>query len=119
MRIKEALAQNKQGFFIDHRIILPFKCNIIKIMVGGDVITEMVGGKEVKLHQENFNTSIYFRTIGKLENYVGTYKVIKLIVAEMDSDLTDMDQHIKLVCEFEEPHGVVIHEPDDDMLFIE
>lgn len=117
--VQAALKAKSKGFFIGHRLILPFHCQLLKVMVEGHVITEMVGGSDIKIHQDSQNTSIYLRDAGKLDNYVGTYKVIKLIVAEMDADLCDLSTHIKLVCEMGGKHGVTIYEPTDDMLFIE
>ncbi len=117
--IKQSLASDSKGFYIGHRLILPFRCQVLKIIVDGHIFTEMVGSDHIKLQQDSKNTSIYFRYTGKLDNHVGTYKVVKLIVAEWESDLCDMGTHIKLVCEIGEKHEVTIHEPNDDMLFIE
>ena len=118
-KIKEALDLNRSGFYIGQRLILPFRCQIIKIIVEGEIITEMVGGKQIKIQQDPKNTSFYLRSIGKLANYLGSYKVIKLIVCEWEDDLCDIENHIKLICEIEDGHKVSIHEPDDDMLFLE
>ena len=58
--------------------------------------------------------------MGKLRNFVGSYKVIKMIVAEWDADLCDPKTHIKFVFEIEEDeHAVDLHVPSDDMIFIE
>ena len=117
--INKALADNKKGFYVGHRLILPFRCQIVKIIVEKEVFTEMVGSDDVKINQDPKNTSVYVRFIGKLDNYIGTYKTVKLIIAEWDADLTDMSNHIKIVCEMQEKHVFNIHVPSDDMLFIE
>ena len=117
--IRTALNNKKQGFYIDQRLILPFKCQIVKLIIGGEIHTEFVGGKDIKLNQDPLNTSIYFRSAGKLTTFLGTYKVIKLIVVEQDKCLCEIENHIKLICEIEEYHHVNIHEPGEDMLFIE
>lgn len=119
LSVKEAIAQKKNGFYIGHRLILPFKCQILKVIVDSEIFTELVGGKNLKLYQDPQNTSIYIRTIGKLNNYIDTYKSIKIIVAEWDADLTDINTHQKLVCEIQDGHEVLIGEPDEDLLFIE
>lgn len=119
LAIKQALEQKKDGFYIGHRLILPFRCQLIKIIAEGEIITEMVGGEEIKIQQDPKNTSIYFRSIGRLENFIQSYRVIKLIVCEWDSELCDINNHIKLICEVKDKHSVAIHLPSDDMLFIE
>ncbi len=118
LTIREALAQNKEGYYIGCRLILPFKCNLLKIIVEGHIFTEMVGSHHIKVQQDELNTSVYLRDTGKLSNYVDTYNVVKIIAAEMGTDLTDQKQHIKLVCEIGDHNNLLIHEPDDNMLFV-
>lgn len=117
--IKQSLTNEYKGFYIGQRIILPFKCQIIKLIVKGEIITEMVGSSDVKISQDPKNTSIYFRSVGKLSNFIGSYQAIKMIVCEWDDNLCDIDNHVKIICEIGENHEVEIHTPDDDMLFIE
>jgi len=119
LTVADALKSNKNGFHIGQRLILPFKCQIIKIIVDDEIYTELVGSDNVKINQDPNNTSVFFRIHGKLTKMVGTYQVVKMIVAEMTDDLTDVNTHRKIVCEMEEHHNVNIHEPNDDMLFIE
>ncbi len=118
-KIKEAIGLKRNGFFIGHRLILPFRCQLIKIIVDREIITEMVGGENIKIQQDPKNTSIYIRSIGNLSNYIDSYKVVKLIVCEWEDDLCDVENHIKLICEIEDNHKVSIHKPSDDMLFFE
>ncbi len=117
-RITEALEAKTTGFYIGNRLILPFRCQLLKIIVGGEIFTEMVGSNHIKIQQDPKNTSVYFRDIGKLSN-LGEYQVIKLVVCEWDEDLVDLKNHVKVVCEIDERHVVTIHAPSDDMLFIE
>ena len=118
-KIYEALQEGRKGFHIGQRLILPFRCQVIKLIISGDIYTEMVGGEHIKISQDPKNTSIYFRTSGRLRNMVDTYSVIKMIIAEWEDDLTEIGKHIKMVCETEDNHVVNIHQPSDDMLFIE
>jgi len=117
--IKQAVEEGCNGFYIGHRLVLPFRCQLIKLIVEGEIFTEMVGSKHIKISQDPKNTSIYLRSIGKLSNFFGTYKVIKMVVCEWDVDLCDQSKHIKVICEIEDNHRVNIHVPSDDMLFIE
>ena len=105
--ILNAINAKKSGYHIGQRLILPFRCQMVKMMVEGEIITEFVGSKHIKLSQDPKNTSIYFRSSGNLDNFVDSYKVVKLIVSEWDADLTDMANHIKLICRIEENHEVL------------
>jgi hypothetical protein len=117
--IKKALEEKRQGYFIGQRLVLPFKCQILKIIFDNEIFTELVGGKHIKLNQDPQNTSIYITSHGKLSNYVNSYSFIKLIVCEMEDDICDISKHVKLICEILDNHHVNIHLPGDDMIFIE
>lgn len=119
MSIKDALSQNKNGFYIGNRMILPFKCQIIKIMFDKETHHQMVGNDELQLHQDQNNTSIYLTRVTHLERWVNTHYPIKLIVAEFDADLSDPSNHIKLVGDIEEDHVLKVHLPDDNVIWIE
>ncbi|MBN4065941.1 hypothetical protein JYT51_01250 [Candidatus Amoebophilus asiaticus] len=117
--IREAIESDLKGFYIGRRLALPFKCQVIKIIAGGENLTVMERSGSICIGQDPQNTSIYFLLSGKLKDYVGNYKVIKLIVCEYDDDVCIMDNHVKLVCEMKDNHLVNIQVPSDDMLFIE
>lgn len=119
MTIKDALAKNKDGYYIGNRMVLPFKCQIIKIMFDKETHHQMVGNDEIQLHQDPMNTSIYFPKISDLNRWVNTHYPIKLIVAEMDADLTHQDMHVKLVGDIEEDHILKVHPPDENVIWIE
>lgn len=119
LTIQEALKDNRDGFYIGHRLILPFKCNVIKVIIENEIYTELVGSDHIKISQDSQNTSLYMRSAGRLNNQVGTYNVIKLVVADLDADLTLIENHVKLICEINDKHSVAIHAPDDNILFIE
>ncbi len=122
MSTEEILAivdSDKKGFHIGERLILPFRCNLIKLIVDNKIYTEFVGNHDVKLSQENRNTSIYFRSAGRLSSFEGSYELIKMVIASEDVDLTDRSTHIKIVCHILDDREVEISQPDDDILFIE
>lgn len=79
----------------------------------------MVGNPDIKLHQDPRNTSIYVTSRGRLSNFIGRYKYIKLIVCEWDDDLCDVTTHQKLICELHDNHEVDIAVPSEDTLFVE
>ncbi len=116
--IKEALEQQLNGFYIGQRLILPFRCQIIKLITKDEIFTEFVGGKDIKISQDPQNTSIYFRHMGRLQSFLGDYGLIKMVVAEWDADLTDPHTHIKIIVELQDNHVARIAQPDNDILFI-
>ncbi len=118
-QILDIVNGDAKGFYIGSRMILPFKCQFIKLIADSHVYTEFVGNKDIKVSQDPFNTSIYFRETGRLSNFEGSYKSIKFIVAGIDEDLTNRDSHVKIVCHIEDNHKVEIEVPGDDILFID
>ncbi|MDB4835216.1 hypothetical protein OAH12_01390 [Cyclobacteriaceae bacterium] len=116
--ILEIVNSDKKGFYIGTRLILPFKCNLIKLIADSHIFTEFVGNDHVKISQTNLNTSIYFRDTGKLSQFEGGYKCIKLIVTSEDEDLTVQDNHIKIICHILENREVELEVPGENDLFI-
>lgn len=117
--IVDVLNSDKKGFYIGTRLILPFRCNIIKLIADSHIFTEFVGSEHIKLSQTEQNTSIYFREIGKLNEFENSYKQIKIIVASEEDDLTDMKNHIKVICHILNQHHVELEVPGPNDLFIE
>ena len=120
-KIKEKIKGGTTGFYIGSRMILPFKCQFLKLIVDHHILTEFVGNKNVKVSQEMENTSIYFTESGKLNNFEGSYECIKLIIAGLEDDLCDRDTHLKVICSIEDNHIVKLSLAEDnkDILFIE
>ncbi len=119
MTIENAIKKGKKGFYIGHRLILPFRCQLLKIIFDNHIYTQLVNNKDVVIDQGPQNTSIYVLEEGNLRNYIHNYEYIKLIACEMDADLSDPKTHQKVVCKVLDDHMVDINYPDDDVLFIE
>jgi hypothetical protein len=117
--IVDILNSDKQGFYIGTRLILPFRCNLIKLIADSHIFTEFVGSEHVKIAQTEQNTSIYFREMGRLKELEDSYKSIKIVIASEQADLTDMDNHIKVICHILDHHHVELEVPGPDDLFIE
>ena len=66
--ITEAVKAKNSGFHIGQRLILPFRCQVIKLMVGGEIYTEFVGSKHVKISQDPKNTSLSVAAVGARTN---------------------------------------------------
>lgn len=119
MTIQQALAGKRKGYYIGQRLILPFQCQILKVIFDNQIYTEVVENKDLLVHQDPNNTSIFITESGRLANYVNNYEYIKIIACEMDADLTDRKMHRKIVCEIKDNHEVAVAEANDDVLFIE
>lgn len=119
LTVKEALEQKKKGFYIGNRMILPFQCHLIEMIVDDEQVTEFVGNPDVKISHDDGFTSIYLRLAGRFKNYVNSYKLIRLIVTEQGADLCDIRQHIKIIVHVREKHILEIEKPSEDILFIE
>lgn len=119
--IKKEIKSGVEGFYMGSRMILPFKCQFIKLIVDNHIITEFIGNPNIKVSQEEKNTSIYFRASGKLNQFEGSYENIKMIIAGLDDDLCKRENHLKIICSIEENHKVKIDLAEDnkDVLFIE
>ena len=117
--IKNALENNRNAYYIGNRLILPFKCQLIKVIVESHIFTDMSGSDDLKIDQSPVNTSIIIKNTGMLRSFFDTYKTIKLVCSEYESDLSNIDNHIKLVCRIDENHEATIETPGDDILFIE
>ena len=118
-KIENQISEGKKGFYIGTRMILPFKCQFIKLVVSNHIYTEFVGNEHIKVSQDAQNTSIYFREAGRLNNFEGSYENIKMVVAELDADLCDRKTHLKLICKIEDNRYVNIRKATSDDLFIE
>jgi hypothetical protein len=116
--ITNVVNSESKGFYVGNRLILPFRCQLLKLIVDGHIYTEFVGNEDIKISQESKNTSLYFREIGKLSHFEDTYKSIKMIVSGEDEDLTDQKTHLKLVCYIHDNNEVDLEVPGDDILFI-
>ena len=117
-KILEIIESDEKGFYIGTRMILPFRCNFIKLIADSHIYTEFVGNKDVKVSQSEKNTSIYFREAGKLNHFEDSYKSIKLILASEDEDLCDRKNHIKVICHILDNHEVELELPGEDDIFI-
>lgn len=117
--VQQALAENRKGYHNGQRLVLPFKCQIIKVIFDNEIFTQLVGNDILRLYQDPNNTSIYLTNKSGIKSFISKYEVVKLVVCELEDDICDRDKRYKLVCEIQDDHVVSIHEPDEDMLFIE
>ncbi len=118
-QIIEIIKSDKKAFHIGNRMILPFRVNIIKLVVDSHIFTEFVGNEDVKISQDKQNTSIYFREVGRLSAFANTYKSIKIVMASEEADLSNPATHIKCIVHVLDNHQASLEVPGEDDLFIE
>lgn len=114
----DIINSNKKGYYSGNRMIFPFKCNFIKIIADSHIMTEFKKNNDLTVSQEPLNTSLYFREIGRLNDFEDGYQYIKIVLASLEDDLSNPDNHIKILAKIEENHRVEFEIPNDDVLFI-
>lgn len=122
MKTLDDVLKNKiHGIYYGKRILLPFAANFLKIVVEDDVISDFSDITESGViieEKENF-TNIYFLEYKKINEAVGKFKGIKILLAEKDKDIFDFANHRKLVLYLREEHVVEIEELDKEIIFID
>lgn len=118
--IEEALKKNLYGLYYGNRILLPFNCRLLKVIIEDDIITDFSpGSKSIYLNETESFTEIYFKQFKNLKEAVSKYETIKLIAVEKDKDIFDFKNHYKLAVHVGDEHKLTIEKTDEDILFIE
>ncbi len=119
-KLDEVLKNNLNGLHYGNRLLLPFSCDILKIVIEEDIITDFspsaTGAHYIK-HADY--TEIYFYDYPELINVVSKYEKIKIIIVEAGKDLFDFNNHRKIAVDILEKHQAKIDEIDEDILFLE
>lgn len=118
--IEEALKIGLSGLYYGNRALLPFTCEVLKIIIDDEIIMNFSpDSKSIYVNETAQYTEIYFKQYKNLKDVVSKYESIKLIVIEKDKDIFNFDNHIKLVVRVEDEHKLTIEKTDEDILFIE
>ncbi len=118
--IKEVLNENITGLYFGNRVLLPFKAEILKVVIGTNIITDFsknLDGASVRV--TDFYTEIYFYEYENLEEELSEYEVIKLIAVQQGEDVFNFDNHIPIELAIESKHKLLIKPIPDDLLFFE
>ena len=116
--IVDIVNSERTGYYTGTRLILPFKCNFIKIIADSHIVTQFKKNKDITISQDPSNTSIYFTEVGALKEFEGGYQMIKMVLSSWHDDLSNPENHIKVICKIKENHVVEFETPSDDVLFI-
>lgn len=109
-----------KGLYYGNRLILPFHCNLLKVVVNRDNITDFSStSKYMTIVEGNNYTDLYFREYENVKETISEFEAIKMVVVEKNKDIFDFKNHIKLAIYFEDKHELRIEKTDEDILFIE
>ncbi len=118
--ISDVLENKLNGLYYGNRILLPFSCYILKIVIEDDILMDFSpSSKSVYINETEAYTEIYFKDYKNLKDTVSKYESIKMIAVEKNKDVFSMDNHIKLALEIGENHNLKIEKTDEDILFLE
>ncbi len=118
--IDEVLKNKLNGLYYGNRVILPFSCYLLKVIIEDDIIMDFSpGSKSVYINEDKNFTEIYFKQFKNIKDVVSKFESIKLIAVEKDKDIFDFGNHIKLVIHIQDEHKLTIEKTDEDILFIE
>jgi len=119
-KIKEIFDENIIGLHYGNRILLPFKAEILKIVIGTNIITNFskkFDGASIRV--SNYYTEIYFFEYKNLAEQLSKYEVIKLVVVQQDEDIFNFDNHVSIELEIKSNHKLLIKKIPADLLFFE
>jgi len=109
-----------EGLYYGNRLILPFQCSFLKVVVNRDIITDFSPkSKHLSISEEGNFTNLYFHEHENLKETISEFEAIKLVIVEKEKNVFDFSNHIKLAVYLEDKHKLRIEKIDDDILFIE
>ncbi len=118
--IKEILGNGAYGLYFGNRVLLPFRCHVLKVIFENEIITDFSSSQKGACYkiQKDF-TELYFHEVDDLEEVVSEYKGIKMVVVQEGNDIFDFNNHEKLNILLDENHKLKIEKVEDDILFFE
>lgn len=118
--VHEVLDENIDGLVYGNRVLLPFKAELLKIVIESDIITDF--SKQFKgahVRVTDAYTEIYFYDYDSLVEVTTEYEVIKLVLVPDGEDIFDFNNHISIELAMKGKHKVSIEKIGDDILFFE
>ncbi len=118
--VQKAIEEKKHGIYYNNRLILPFKCEFLKIIFEDYIITNFSStSPDVEIiEHENF-TDVYFKKYKDIQTELSKFENIKLILCEKGDDIFDFSRHIKLLLYIENEHIIRIELPDNNHIIID
>ncbi|MFO7524551.1 MAG: hypothetical protein R6W68_03790 [Ignavibacteriaceae bacterium] len=118
--IDEVLKNNKNGMYYGNRVLLPFQCHILKIVIENDIITDFsIRNKGAYINEYPEFTEIYFLEYPEIEENISKFENIKMIIVEKGKDIFNPDEHKKIALHPEGNHILSIKKLDENTIFID
>lgn len=118
--LDEILKNEINGLYYGNRILVPFHCTILKIVIENDNIYDFsIREKGAFINETTDYTEIYFVDYPDLETSISKYENIKMVVVEKGKDIFDFKTHRKIAIKPEGNHILSIKELDENTIFIE
>ncbi len=119
-KLDEVLKENGYALYFGNRVLLPFKCDLLKAVFDSEVIMDFSHSKYgACYHKRDKFTEIYFHGVDDLEKKMSKYKGIRLVLVEENEDVFDFSKHRKISLYLDGDHKMKIEEITGDILFFE
>ncbi len=120
MTIDDAIKNKVIGLYYGNRIILPFKAELLKVIIEDDIITDFSSSSSgIQIVEHDDFMDLYFFDYKDLKDSISEYENIKLVLVEKGKSVFDLKNHRKIALYLSGRHKVTIEESDADILFIE
>lgn len=118
--LDEVLKENLTGIYYGNRVLLPFHCHFLKIVIENDIITDFSKQhKGATIRETPDYTEIYFCDYPDLEENISKFENIKMIIVEKGKDIFNINEHRKIALHPEGKHILLIKELDENIIFID
>ena len=118
--LDEILKNNINGMYYGNRVLFPFHCTVLKIVIEKDIIQDFsIREKGAYVNETPEFTEIYFIDYPDIEANISKYENIKMVIVEKGKDIFDFSTHKKIAIKPEGNHVLSIKEIDENIIFIE
>lgn len=121
MKSFDEIIKNKvNGMYYGNRVLLPFHCTVLKVVIEKDIITDFrIREKGAYVNETPEYTEIYFMDYPDIEANISKYENIKMVIVEKGKDIFDFSTHRKIAIRPEGNHVLSIKELDENTIFVE
>ena len=118
--INEVLNESSGGLYYGNRVLLPFKAEILKIVIDSNIITDFSKKQHgASVRVADSYTDIYFCDYKDLEEELSKYDVIKVVLVQQGEDIFNTENHIPIELAIESKHKLSINKIGNDKIFFE
>jgi hypothetical protein len=118
--LDEVIKNKIYGLYYGNRILLPFKAQLLKVIIESDIITDFsISSKGIQLVEHEEFLDLYFLEYKGLSDSLSKFEAIKIVLVEEGKNIFDWNNHRKIALYLAEKHKLTIEETDADILFIE